>query len=305
MPRAITTTQDKGITLPDNEPKRTGYRFAGWGTKGMQEWDISYAYDAGDAYNDGVDLALYALWDEVIVSPLKDTLQSLYSSAIMPDRYFTQNYMSPSWEKVSDNCYFLIKTDISNAAYNSVAFVLYKEDYTIKVKEYTDFDGVYNVVVRNILENNDNAIGAMETFALDFGIDFVKGVFADSNPVGMIIVYGYDGYSLISEWLESDASERVFSAFSYVSTNGAAHAEEFIFEFECAAGVSPSEVYGLVLSGAKKIYDTKKLEELNLDPYGNRDVALATFASSIAKYGFSSAVYDSGMRAVVNAMYGQ
>ena len=303
MPNYITTSKNTPITIPDNIPKRDGYRFVGWGTKSAQG-DIAFAYEPGEPYDVAVEITLYAMWEEIIISPLKDVLQKKYTSEVMKDEYFDRNYMSSGWQKINDHAYFLIKTDTSLSSYNTDAFVVYKEDYTIRVEEYTDFEGILKTITKHIQENTDNGVGAVATFALDFGVDLVKDFVSSASVGGKIIVYTYDAYSLIKEFIDQEDGA-VFDTVEYVGMTGASHAEEFIIKFTVESGVSVSSIISTIYNGAKKIYETKQAEKLNLDPLGDRDVALQTFANSIAKAGWSSAVYDTGLREVVNKMYGK
>ncbi len=304
MPGNITTTADKAVKLPDESesPQRSGYVFAGWGFI-TNQGDYVFAYKPGEVYDSGVTVTMYAMWDEIIISPIKDELQKLYSKALMPDSYFDQDYMSPYWQKISDDCYFLIKTDTSNPSYITEAFIVYKENYTIKVKDYTYGDGIMDCIEKGILENHDNTLGAIEVFSLNIGIEVAKTVFANSNPMGTIIVYGYDSYCLIKDWIEAGVDDKLFSSVTYVGANGLDHAAEYIFEFKCLEKVEVGLIFSAILEGVKTVYYTKKAEELNLDPLGNRDTALYTLAQSIKDAGFGPEIYDSGLRDVVLSIY--
>ena len=314
MPGWITTTQDKSVTIPDTVPLRNGYQFAGWGVMGPQG-DVSKEYDPGDIYDCAVDITLHAVWDEIIVSPLKEILQSKYSAAIMKDEYFTTNYTSPGWQKVNDSCYFLIKTDISAASYDTDAFILYKDNYTIKVIEYTDCDGILSTMERKILENMDNTWGPALASALKFTVKFIdskaKAAVAGSCPAGMIIVTGYDLYCLVKEGIETYNNGSVFAKVTY-PVSVSAEAEDIVIDFELAECVEVAGVASKVLGWVEKIYNAKmkkdqkaQILEQNVDTYGNKDIALQTFADSIKKAGFSSAVYDTGLKNVVNSLYGE
>ena len=117
-------------------------------------------------------------------------------------------------------------------------------------------------------------------------------------------MYSYDAYCLIKEFLEED-EDAFFDTVEYTALTGISHAEEYIIKFTVKSGVSASSIISFIYNGAKKIYETHQAEKLNLDPLGDRDAALKEFASSIAKKGWSSAVYDTGLREVVNKMYGR
>ena len=304
MPNYIKASKSKAVSIPDNIPTRDGYRFAGWGSMDNQGI-IVYTCDPGEPYDVAVDITLYAMWDEIIISPLKEVLQKKYSPAIMKDEYFDRDYMSSGWQKISDRAYFLIKTDTSMYSYDTDAFIIYKDaNYNIRVEEYTDFEGVMKTLQKTIVENTDNDVGAALTFTLDFAVDLAKDFISNSSVPGKIAVYSYDAYCLIKEFLEED-EDALFDTVEYTVSTGLSHGEEFIIKFTVESGVSVSSIISFIYNGVKKMVETEQIEKLNLDPLGDRDAALKEFASSIAKKGWSSAVYDTGLREVVNKLYGK
>ena len=240
----------------------------------------------------------------------------------MKDEYFTTNYTSPGWQKVNDSCYFLIKTGISNAAYETEAFVLCKDDYTIKVYDYSECDGILSTIQRNIKENMDNTWGTViatgTEFAVDFTLKFIesgaKAAVAGFCPAGEIIVKGYDGFCLLKEGIETFNNGTLFSTVSYLDS-GFAEVGTYVIEFELAKDLMFDEatkyagVSSTILGWAEKIYDKylekEQIEQQNLDTYGNKDVALQTFSDSIKKAGFSSDVYDTGLNNIVSSFYGE
>lgn len=304
MPNYIKASKSKAVSIPDNIPTRDGYRFAGWGSMDNQGI-IVYTCDPGEPYDVAVDITLYAMWDEIIISPLKEVLQKKYSPAIMKDEYFDRDYMSSGWQKISDRAYFLIKTDTSMYSYDTDAFIIYKDaNYNIRVEEYTDFEGVMKTLQKTIVENTDNDVGAALTFTLDFAVDLAKDFISNSSVPGKIAVYSYDAYCLIKEFLEED-EDALFDTVEYATLTGLSVGEEYIIKFTVESGVSVSSIISFIYNGVKKMVETEQIEKLNLDPLGDRDAALKEFASSIAKKGWSSAVYDTGLREVVNKLYGK
>ena len=309
MPSDITAPMNTVVTLPDDVPHRDGYRFSGWGTKGVgNDVLFAYAYDPGDVYDVAVNVTLYALWDEIIVSPLKDVLQNKYTKAIMPDKYFLENYKSSSWQKINDDCYFIIMTDTTNASYDTSAFFIYREDYKIYVKEYYN-SGLSGIIETWIIENRDNIEGAALGITVDCVVEIAKNVFANSNPVAAVMVYGYDGYCMVKDVLESDAFQKFISFEGYVATNGLAHVDEYgrlayTINFEILDDtLDAATILGMILDGVSRIYDTYQAEQENLDPNGDRDASLSLFSEHIKACGFSSAIYGSGLKDVVNKMY--
>lgn len=301
MPNYITVSKSTPITLPDNIPERPGYVFGGWGTKSPQG-DITYHYEPGDPYDVAVEITLYAIWEEKIISPLKGLLQKKYTSVIMKDEYFDREYMSPGWQKINDHAYFIIKTDTSSGSFDTDAFIVYKQDCLICVEEYTDYEGFVKWVHKSLIENNDNEIGARETFMLDFTVDLVKDIIANTSVPGKIAVYSYDTFSLIKEFLDHEDTA-VFDTVEYVGLTAASHLDEYVIKFSAKAGVSASSILSAIVNGVKAYCEMKAAENLNLDSLGDRDASLKMFAETIAKKGWSSSVYDAGLRETVNKMY--
>ena len=114
---------------------------------------------------------------------------------------------------------------------------------------------------------------------------------------------------MVKDVLESDVFQKVISFEGYVATNGLAHVDEYgrlayTINFEILDDtLDAATILGMILDGVSRIYDTYQAEQENLDPNGDRDASLNLFSEHIKACGFSSAIYGSGLKDVVNKMY--
>lgn len=308
------------FNLRKKKPVKEGCMFMGWGYKSDRPVDEkSVAFQPGDKYDLGLSADLYAIWEEIIISPLKEFLQDKYGKVVMKDMYFDKAYCSGSWQKISKTEYFVIKTDTSTNAYDTKCFVIAYDDYTITVKEYGVFDGPFESVKTYILENNDNKTGAEIMFAceiVDTALNKVKSkvvngaIVAVGGVYGKVYVYGKGAYKIVKKWIEAgDDVNTYFDTFTYLASNGTGHAMKYIFEFTSKGPVSAGDVIGLLNKAVKLQLETKAIEEENLDTYGDRDVAISTFRDHIAAAGFPSSVFQdlngspSGLRNTIALLY--
>ncbi len=101
-------------TISTIEPTKKGYVFRGW------SFDPSPQYPKYDVdtfpckcYEAPVEnkLTLYAVWLPEVSNNLKNELQNRFGEEAMPDYIFMYEYISPTWRKIDDFTYYVIRTD--------------------------------------------------------------------------------------------------------------------------------------------------------------------------------------------------
>ena len=293
-----------GIKIPSQKPTRTGYVFNGWWVKEAHAWE-SADFQAGETYNYGYNATLSAVWLPMTYSPLKDQLQNEYGKSIMKDKYFTEEYTSSGWQKINDKKYFIIRTvKLSESCYYTVAYIIYKDGDTIKLVDKGTGTNIIVDAKNYVLEHTGNDFGEAFAVTYDVALDveesLIKAGIASTGPGGVIAVLTYDTATMVMDWAQSpDGGQIVFDSVSY----GVGNAETFEIDFILKSEVPFSsylDAAGYIQTALSAYLEQYAKASSNLDPYGDRDIAIATFQSKIAADGFSENIYYTGL---INLIY--
>ena len=100
----------KDYYISELEPKRDGFKVEGWSYFQFDERVNCVAKDKLDWEEADNKVYLFAVWSLKTSNSSKKKLQTLYGKDAMPDYMFEYEYVSPTWERINDYCYFVIKT---------------------------------------------------------------------------------------------------------------------------------------------------------------------------------------------------
>ncbi len=104
-PKEVTYKKTEGYKLSTETPEKDGYFFEGWLCRG-----ILVNNNTLDKYVIDGELYLCASWKPKATNASMVYFQSEYGKEAMPDYMFLSEYETTSWKKISDYCYFAIKT---------------------------------------------------------------------------------------------------------------------------------------------------------------------------------------------------
>ena len=155
------------------EPQKSGFVFAGWSNSVYGDKVDYVGGDVCDALVYDNKIILFAVWVPDTTNDVKHDLQKRFGTDVMPDDYFEKPYKSDHWEKVNDNCYFVINTnnfygDNSPLKYmsSSVFIVEFKNG-----KWHLETQGVGMGIMRSfkfdIVTKNNNTVGRIESLIFD------------------------------------------------------------------------------------------------------------------------------------------
>ena len=103
--------KNPSFVVSEETPERAGYKFLGWSTS---YYAVNVDYYPDDTYDEYIPedgkVTLYAVWGFDHTSDLKAELQRRYGESVMPSTYFDHEFVSPTWRKINDFSYYVIKT---------------------------------------------------------------------------------------------------------------------------------------------------------------------------------------------------
>ena len=159
--------------ISTKKPQKTGFEFAGWSTS---VYGDKVEYVGGNEYKEPVydnKVIFYAVWVPDTTNDLKHDLQTRFGKDKMPDSYFDDVYKSSKWEKVNDNCYFVINTtnfygDNSPLKYmSSSVFIVEFKNGQWNLETHGVGMGIMRSFKFDIVTKNNNTVGRIESLIFD------------------------------------------------------------------------------------------------------------------------------------------
>lgn len=284
---------------------RNDYVFVQWqdtrNKYGILETNILYPGDTITVNANLVDPYLIAQWAKKYpdVDPITDKI-NIPNDWV--EKKLKSEYTSPCWEQIpGTDDYCIIHTEINSLGqYKSDMFSIGIKNKKLKLKEYTQSTGWnFKTAETLILENTSNVGGAFALLGCHLINNVVDEAVSDLVPfgIGKIVVTVKNGVILAAEVKEEKSAEPIGEeAGKYLFTKQVEDSIKFLPEQIVVAGksipiksvvVAGKEIplAGLAISEFFDICeissDTWEAASQNLDPFGNRDVAVSTFIDNI------------------------